>query len=92
MQEGWCRQAQTFLAKVEAGVVLLLFFRGQPCASPYSDCPVADADVWAGSREGCVQEHSGRMRRKPWRRAELNRFALYIQKATETHGAQFYPG
>lgn len=25
------------------------------------------------------------------RRAELNRFVLYIQKATETHGAQFYP-
>lgn len=75
---------------MEAGVVHLLLFRGQTCANCYSDCPVANADVWAGSREACVQKHSSRMQRKPRRRAELNRFVLYIQKATKTHRAQLF--
>lgn len=72
-------------AQVEAGVVHLLLFRGQTCAGCFSGCPAADADVWAGSRDACVQKHSSRMQRKRWRHAELNRFVLYIQKATNTH-------
>lgn len=41
---------------MEAGVVHLLLFRGQTCANCDSHCPAADADVWAGPREACVQE------------------------------------